>query len=148
MYFDDASMKVAVRANGSEHAFQSLRSLNSVEVFTLAGQMYEYVVLPSATSMTEAVPRKRPRTDGWPWGREEKVGRYKLVEDVGASVIELGMASDVDAAAVVVVTEAKEAEEAEEAEIVVRPAAMVKRPRNGITFVMIDKKKKMVELTN
>jgi hypothetical protein len=54
----------------------------------LAEQMYEYVVDPLATLMTEALPRNRPRTDGCPDGREEKCGFSGMSEYVGPDVTE------------------------------------------------------------
>jgi hypothetical protein len=78
--------------------------------------------------MMEALPRNRPRTAGCSWGRDGNIGRITLGDDVGPSVIVLGVVSGVGAKLGSVVTENEE---------VVRPVARVMKPRNRTTLVMI-----------
>jgi hypothetical protein len=125
-------MNVAILTTGSSQAFQSSGpSFVSVELLLLFGQMYEYVVLLSATLMTETLPRNNPRTDGCPGGRLEKIGLYTESVYVGPDVMD-GVAIVPDE----VVTDMNPSVWVAKLDGFVKPATRAARLRKGIEFAM------------
>jgi hypothetical protein len=131
-------MNVATLAYSSSQAFQPSGSSSvSVEILVVVGQMYEYVVLSSLTSMTLALPRNRPRTDGCPGGRDEKIGLNPVseYEYVGRDVMDgVAVVTDED------VTDMNPSVLVAKLDCIVEPATRAARLMKGIALAIISGK--------